>query len=145
MKKTSFYVLLWLIITMCFSLAIYNPVLAQETPPQSLAPNLQDAFGEESIVGQVGGNAGYQITSDQESEDKIFSLIGSIIRVIFSVLGIIFVILTILAGYRWMTAAGNEEQVSSAKKSLKQSIIGLVIIVLTWGAWVIIGRLASLF
>ena len=54
-------------------------------------------------------------------------------------------VLTILAGYRWMTAAGSEEKVSSAKKSLRQSVIGLVIIVLTWGAWEIIGRLAKLF
>ncbi|PIR92378.1 hypothetical protein COU01_01910, partial [Candidatus Falkowbacteria bacterium CG10_big_fil_rev_8_21_14_0_10_44_15] len=44
-------------------------------------------------------------------------------------LGIIFLVLVLYAGFLWMTAAGNEDQVTKAKSILTTSIIGIVIIV----------------
>lgn len=51
-----------------------------------------------------------------------------IIRIILTVLGVVFLILTIYAGFTWMTAGGNDEKVEQAKKMLQRSIIGLIII-----------------
>ncbi len=45
-----------------------------------------------------------------------------------ALLAIIFLILVVIAGYRWMTAAGSEEIITSAKKSMKEAIIGLIIV-----------------
>ncbi|MCD4762299.1 hypothetical protein K8R32_05065 [bacterium] len=52
-----------------------------------------------------------------------------VIKGFLSVLGIIFIILLILAGYNWMTAAGDEAKVTKAKDTIQKAIIGLIIIV----------------
>ncbi|MEK9152326.1 MAG: hypothetical protein AAB692_03080, partial [Patescibacteria group bacterium] len=43
-------------------------------------------------------------------------------------LGTVFVVLMIYAGYLYMTAQGNEEQVEKAKGLIKNAVIGLVIV-----------------
>ncbi|MDD4900985.1 MAG: pilin [Patescibacteria group bacterium] len=44
-------------------------------------------------------------------------------------LGIIFIVLIIYAGFSLMTAGGDEEKVSLAKNTLTRAVIGLIIIV----------------
>jgi len=56
-------------------------------------------------------------------------LVGRFINVFLSVLGIIFVVLVVYAGFLYMTAGGNEDGVKKAKRLLAQAIIGIVIIV----------------
>lgn len=56
-------------------------------------------------------------------------LIGNIIAVLLSVLGIIFVILVVYAGFLYLTAAGEDAKVKKAKTLLTQSVLGLIIIV----------------
>jgi len=60
-------------------------------------------------------------------------VVARIIEVFLGFLGIIFVILILFAGYRWMTAAGNEEKVSQAKEQLLTGVIGLAIIIAAYG------------
>ena len=55
-------------------------------------------------------------------------VISTVINFVLSVLGVIAFIMIIVAGFQWMTAAGNEEKVSSAKKILVGAVIGLVIV-----------------
>jgi hypothetical protein len=50
------------------------------------------------------------------------------IQVVLGFLGIIFLFLTLQAGFKWMTSAGNEKNIEEAKGSLKNSIIGLLIV-----------------
>lgn len=59
----------------------------------------------------------------------IFGIIQIIIKVLLGLLGIIFLILIIFAGYNWMTAAGEEEKVKKATDTIKRAVIGLIIIV----------------
>ncbi len=62
--------------------------------------------------------------------------IGSIaaigIRLLLSFLGVIFIILIIYAGFMWMTSAGNEEKIGTAKKIMISAIIGLAIILFAY-------------
>jgi len=59
---------------------------------------------------------------------QIGYMIANIIKVALGLLATIFLILTVIAGFEWMTAAGNEEQVKTAQNSMKNAIIGLVIV-----------------
>jgi len=59
-------------------------------------------------------------------------LIGRIIRTVLGLLGIIFLVLMVYAGFLWMTARGEEEPVTKAKDIIKQSIIGVIIIFLAY-------------
>jgi hypothetical protein len=51
-----------------------------------------------------------------------------IIRVLLGFTAIVLVILNIYAGFTWMTAGGNEEAVTKAKTTIRNSTIGLVIV-----------------
>jgi hypothetical protein len=54
--------------------------------------------------------------------------IGKIINVALSLLGIVVLVIIIYGGFLWMTAGGNDDKVSEAKKWIFGGIIGLVII-----------------
>jgi hypothetical protein len=56
-------------------------------------------------------------------------IIGSIISVFLSLLGIIFLILVLYSGFTWMTSLGNEQKVLKAKNTLIQAIIGVIIVI----------------
>lgn len=60
-------------------------------------------------------------------------IIASVVRIILGFLGIIAVIIIIYGGYTWMTAAGNEDKISNAKRILVNAVIGLVIILAAFG------------
>ncbi len=68
-----------------------------------------------------------------EQPTDLRMIIIRIINVFLGLLGIIFVVLVIFAGYRWMTAAGNEDKVRQAKEQLLTGIIGLAIILAAYG------------
>jgi hypothetical protein len=58
---------------------------------------------------------------------------SNIIRLALTFLGILSVIIILIGGFKWMTAAGNEDGVADAKKILIAGVIGLVIILASWG------------
>ncbi len=53
---------------------------------------------------------------------------AKVVQIALGLLGILATVLIVYAGFKWMTAAGNEEQVGEAKKIMYQAVIGLVII-----------------
>jgi hypothetical protein len=60
-------------------------------------------------------------------------LIGKIIQIALSFLGIIAILIIMYAGMLWTTSGGEEEKISKAKKILKEAVIGLIIIFSSWG------------
>lgn len=88
------------------------------------AANLKDAFG--IMLHGAATEAGYQTTSDGMS--SIDQMIGDVINLSLSFLGVIFLILMIYGGYLWMTARGNEQQVEKSKNLITAAIIGLIIV-----------------
>jgi len=61
--------------------------------------------------------------------ENVGSIMAAVIQGFLSILGIIFVILIIYAGFNWMTASGDEQKVTKAKDTITKAVIGLVIIV----------------
>lgn len=85
-------------------------------------PNLKDAFT--NVQKDVGDRAGYDTSKSKDLEDTI----SDIINIFLSFIGIVFMILLILGGFNWMTAGGREEKVQEASRTIKQAIIGLIIV-----------------
>ncbi len=73
------------------------------------------------------------------SGDNPLGIIGVVIGVILSLLGVVFLILIIYGGILWMTAAGNEDQIAKSKKVIRNSIIGLIIVVGAYAVTVFLG------
>ena len=62
------------------------------------------------------------------TETNVRQAIINIVQFILGFLGLIAVLIVLYGGFQWMTAAGNEEKVSSARATLTAGLIGLVII-----------------
>jgi len=56
------------------------------------------------------------------------AIIANIVNIAFGLLGTVAIILIMYGGFVWMTAAGNEEKITTAKAILKNASIGLLII-----------------
>ncbi len=93
---------------------------APGTPGKLDLTSSMDKFATSSGMGKSG-----QAASGQSG---LIETIGKLIQAALGLLGIILVVLVIYAGFLWMTASGNEEQVSKAKKMLSNAVIGMVII-----------------
>lgn len=59
-------------------------------------------------------------------------MVGRIINVALGFLGVIAVVIILMGGFKWMTAAGNEDKVAEAKKLLGAGVIGLAIVLAAW-------------
>jgi ketopantoate hydroxymethyltransferase len=60
------------------------------------------------------------------------TIAAQIINVIMGFLGLVAVVIILLGGFKWMTAAGAEDKIDEAKKLLSAGVIGLVIVLSSW-------------
>ncbi|MDP3993794.1 MAG: hypothetical protein Q8P75_02320 [bacterium] len=58
--------------------------------------------------------------------------IVEVINIALFVVGLLAVVFLIIGGFRYITAAGNEEQVEGAKQTIFHAIIGLIIVILSF-------------
>ena len=79
----------------------------------------------EGSLSNVGKGAGYK---EIKSSGGLPQLVGKIINIFLSVLGVIFVILIIYGGYTWMTAYGDKTKLDKAKDLINNAVIGLIIV-----------------
>lgn len=101
-------------------------------PVAALAQTAQSAE-QAAITAQAAGITG---------ESDLITIIGRIINVFLGLLGIVFLVLLLYAGYLWMTSAGDPEKVKKAQDIIRNAIIGLVIIA---SAWAITSFILSFF
>lgn len=80
----------------------------------------------------IANQGGYATDRENASAPRI---VGLIINALLSITGIIFIVLTVFAGFNWMTSQGNEEKIKKSKDTLKASIIGLIVTLSAWTIW----------
>jgi TRAP-type C4-dicarboxylate transport system permease small subunit len=61
-------------------------------------------------------------------QTSVSAVTAGIINTLLGIVGALAVVLIIYAGFLWMTSQGNEEKISTAKKLIAGSVIGLFII-----------------
>ncbi|MFA6105548.1 MAG: hypothetical protein WC725_03055 [Patescibacteria group bacterium] len=104
-------------------------------PKASAQGWLTESFNQ---LGHAGGTTGAGF-----SEPKDPRLIASqMIRLLLSLVGTVLFVLIAFAGFKWMTAQGNDEQIASSKKTIANSTIGLLIIISAYGITILITNLA---
>ena len=57
----------------------------------------------------------------------------SLINTAMVFLGLITVAIVLIAGFKWMTAGGNDDKITEAKKLMSAGVVGLIIILSAWG------------
>lgn len=69
----------------------------------------------------VGGQAGFGSAS-------ILTIIANVVNVILGLLGVAFLVLTIVAGVRWMLSGGDQDKIKQARSTIVHSVVGLAIV-----------------
>ena len=90
----------------------------------------QAAFLDENVIEKMNENTGFvQDTAGFDANVTLGEAVAMVIKGFLGLLGIIFIILILIAGYNWMTAAGDEEKIKKATSTIRSAVIGLLIIV----------------
>ncbi len=75
-------------------------------------------------LGAVGVGTGLGTPDDADLKSKV----ANVINIVLGFLGILSVIYIIYAGFKWIMAEGNDEIVKEAKSSIKNAVIGLIVV-----------------
>jgi len=86
----------------------------------ALAQGLNDAMGN---LGDVGTKTG------MDTEKSLSTIVGGVIQSGLSLLGLVFLVLMVYAGYLWMIARGDDAKVEKSKEIIKAAITGMIIVV----------------
>jgi len=90
-------------------------------------------FGASKVEAQHGlsktaGSAGLK----QYAQGGLQSLAGQVIGNLLSMVGVLFFILIVYGGVLWMTARGDEDQVSRGRNTIIAATIGIVVILASY-------------
>ncbi len=118
----SFIKKLALSIVAVLSLLTFIPSLALAEGP---TPS-ETRYGLNTVGENLNGQLPY--SADAEAGTKLPVIIGNIVRIVLGLLGLIFLILVIYGGLRWMTAQGDSGAIESARDTIVHAVIGLVIV-----------------
>lgn len=82
--------------------------------------------GQDKCVGEGGRN-------------PIFEYLGGAVRLLEGVIGVAIVLAIVVSGIQYIISAGNPDAVKSAKQRLSNAILGLVLYLLMFGIFEILG------
>ncbi len=98
---------------------------AAPTTPQFPAATLPPLFEKRNLQDPLGDVKGITIEG----------LVARIISKTLPLVGALFLLLFVFGGFRYLTAGGDSKKVDSAKQTLKNAVIGIIIVI---GAYLII-------
>lgn len=76
------------------------------------------------------------------TQSELPVIIGKVVGAVLALVGVIFFLLILYAGFNWMMAQGQEEKIEKAKGTIFSAVLGLIVIL---GAYAITTLAAMLF
>lgn len=113
-KLISFAIILTLALSFCQILLASN----------AQAKNMWDTAKEGGL--STIGNDAFDSTSGDPRDIRIIA--ANVIKSFLGLLGLVFLFLIISAGYKYMSASGDEGKIEEALGQIKTGVIGLVIV-----------------
>ena len=99
---------------------LVGPVMAQPLDNNATSDTLNN-------FRTYAGGAGFS-QDTLEPDMTLGTYMATIIKGFLSLMGIIFIILMIYAGFTWMTAGGDESKITKSKSTIARAAIGLFIV-----------------
>lgn len=115
----------------CIGLSVFTGsfvariVVHQAAAAQTL-PSTRNPFPELQQAGS--GYTGGRNTAPRD----LRLVVADFIRLALGLIGTILLLIMLYAGYLWFSARGNDEQVETAKKTIRNAVIGLFLIMMTY-------------
>ena len=69
----------------------------------------------------------YDTSSGKSLDQTLPAAVGAIIGAVLGLVGVILLVIMVYAGFLWLTAGGNDDQVAHAKQLIKNGVIGMAI------------------
>lgn len=88
-----------------------------------------------SGLGTAAQTAGY---GGPLGQSALPQLVGSVINAVLGLSGLVLVVLLVYGGILYLTAAGNDEQVKTAKKTMQNAVIGIAIVMASYAVSVFV-------
>lgn len=107
-------VLSTMVVSLCAVAMVSFAPVARAVDPTVLTSDLDK-------IGQAGFN-------ESPNPNALTERIGRIIKIVLGILGVILVVIVVYAGFLWMTAGGEADQVKKAKDWMTNAVVGLIII-----------------
>lgn len=124
MQTTKLKTFFSFIILSFFCFVVFsNFVFAAGTESATPAPRQN----VKSLMQESGKISKY--VNDANGHVELPVIIGTVVKIFITILGIVFIALMIYGGFLWMTARGNEEATEKSKELITNAVIGLVIVV----------------
>ncbi|MBU1203114.1 pilin [Patescibacteria group bacterium] len=92
------------------------------------APKLASASTPPSDPSDPWGINDFSKTNIALGSKPLRETIGGVVNIALGFLGILTTLLILWGGFKWMTSAGNSEQVDQAKRIISAGVIGLIIV-----------------
>lgn len=102
--------------------------------PSSVSTGADKALGGLDTTANKGGV--------KSNTTDLSAIIGKVVGAILAFVGVVFFCLILWAGFGWMMAKGNEEEIKKAKETIIGAVFGLLVI---FGAYAITNLIASIF
>lgn len=113
----------------CVTIAALSPAMVSAA---------NSALDKLNAVGADNGPYQGVTTGGFSGSYRMSEIIGTAVQAVLGLMGTIFLVLMLYAGYHWMTARGEEEKVTIAKDTITRAIIGLIIVVGSYAIWALI-------
>lgn len=95
--------------------------------------NISPVKAVELWTGPDGFDTEGKIKDSQLAATDPREMVANGIRIFLGFLGLLAVVLILYAGFLWMTDGGSEKNIEKAKKILSAAVIGLIIILMSYG------------
>lgn len=98
-----------------------------------------------SFLKEIGTVLGWDASVNQDAVQGALTLsqiARNVLDFLLSIVGVLAIIMLVVGGIMYLTAAGNEDQIDSGKKIVTYSIIGIAVAL---AALVIVSQIASFF
>lgn len=116
MKKLKF------ILVAFVSLFVFNLTLS----PAYAQDPLKD-----SIECSVNSVSGRNCNDNTNASSSLTNTVRNILNVFSIIVGIVAVVMIVVAGFRFVTSAGDEQAVKSARSTILYAVVGLVVVALS--------------
>lgn len=100
--------------------------------------NDDGSFKDKLILKTNNFLEGVGLKKTGQEPPELVAVAGDIIKIFLGFLGLVFLILIIWAGWRWMTARGDDDEVHKSQLQIVGAVIGLLIILAAYTATYVI-------
>lgn len=87
-------------------------------------------------MGVDSGNIGFAFGGNEPEDIRV--IVANYIEVFLGFMGIVLLVLLVIAGFKYMTAQGDSKKTEDALAQIKMAIIGLIIILASFGIAVLV-------